>query len=101
MKSFELGQLVITDEAQDILNIVGMKPLALIARHRKGDWGDIAHEAKRANQIALIVGGALTSSYTLGTHTVCVVTNQERSLTTILLHQDTPVLFTQGNPPCP
>lgn len=101
MKSFELGQLVITDDAQAILNTVGIKPLTLIARHRKGDWGDIAHETRRANQIALIVGGQLTSSYTIGTHTVCVVTNQERLLTTILLHQDTPILFTQGNPPCP
>ena len=78
MISFELGQLVITDGAQAVLTTLGMTPLQLITRHRK-------HEAKQANHIALSVGGALHSSYTLGVHIVCITTNPQRSMTTILL----------------
>jgi hypothetical protein len=85
MISFELGQLVITDGAQAVLTTLGMTPLQLISRHRKHDWGDVPHESKQANQRALREGGALHSSYTLGTHVICVTTNLQRSLTTILL----------------
>ena len=85
MTSFELGQIVITDAAQAVLTTVEIEPLQLIARHRRKEWRDLPHEAKQANHIALSVGGALHSSYTLGVHVVCVTTNSERSLTTILL----------------
>jgi hypothetical protein len=85
MTSFELGQIVITDAAQAVLTTEGIAPLQLIARYRKKDWGKLSHDAKQANHIALSVGGALHSSYVLGTHLVCVTTNSQRSLTTILL----------------
>ena len=85
MTSFELGQLVITDAAQAVLTTMAIEPLQLIARHRRKEWGDLPHEAKQANQRALREGGALHSSYTLGTHVICVTTNPQRSLTTILL----------------
>jgi hypothetical protein len=85
MTSFELGQIVITDAAQAVLTTMDIEPLQLIARHRRKDWGDLPHEAKQANHIALSVGGALHSSYTLGAHVVCITTNPQRSLTTILL----------------
>ncbi len=85
MTSFELGQIVITDAAQAVLTTEGIAPLQLIARYRKKDWGNLSHDAKQANHIALSMGGALHSSYTLGTHIVCVTTNSQRSLTTILL----------------
>lgn len=85
MTSFELGQIVITDAAQAVLTTMAIEPLQLIARHRKEEWGDLPHDAKQANHIALSVGGALHSSYTLGANVVCVTTNPQRSLTTILL----------------
>jgi hypothetical protein len=85
MNSFELGQIVITDAAQAVLTTMAIEPLQLISRHRRQDWGDLPHESKQANHIALSVGGALHSSYTLGTHIVCITTNPQRSMTTILL----------------
>jgi hypothetical protein len=85
MNSFELGQIVITDAAQAVLTTMKIEPLQLIARHRRKEWGDLPHEAKQANHIALSVGGALHSSYKLGAHVVCVTTNPQRSMTTILL----------------
>jgi hypothetical protein len=85
MNSFELGQIVITDAAQAVLTTMEIESLQLIARHRKHDWGDVPHESKQGNQRTLREGGALHSSYTLGTHVICVTTNPQRSLTTILL----------------
>ena len=82
---FELGLLVITDAAQETLNHLGIKPLALITRHRKGDWGDVPHETNRANQHALRRGGGLHSSYLLGTQIVRVMTHPQRSRTMICL----------------
>ena len=81
MTSFELGQIVITDAAQAVLTTVGIAPLQLIARYRKKEWG----ETKQANQRALRVGGALHATYSLDTHVVCIFTNPQRSLTSILL----------------
>jgi hypothetical protein len=88
MNSFELGQIVITDAAQAVLTTMEIEPLQLIARHRRKDWGDLPHEAKQANHIALSVGGALHSSYTLGAHVVCITTNPQRSMTTIWLDDE-------------
>jgi hypothetical protein len=85
MNSFELGQLGITDAAQAVLTTLGLTPLQLITRHRRHDWGDVPNDKIQANQRALHKGGDLHSSYTLGTHVVCVTTNPQRSLTTILL----------------
>jgi hypothetical protein len=88
MNSFELGQIVITDAAQAVLTTMEIEPLQLIARHRRKEWGDLPHEAKQANQLALCVGGELHSSYTLGTQVICITTNPQRSLTTILLDNE-------------
>jgi hypothetical protein len=85
MNSFELGQIVITDAAQAVLTTMKIEPLQLISRHRRHDWGDVPNDTIQANQRALREGGALHSSYTLGTHVVCITTNPQRSLTTILL----------------
>ena len=85
MTSFELGQIVITDAAQAVLTTEGIAPLQLIARYRKKDWGKLSHDAKQANQHALRVGGGLHATYSLDTHVVCIFTNPQRSLTSILL----------------
>jgi len=85
MTSFELGQIVITDAAQAVLTTVGIAPLQLIARYRKKDWGNLSHDAKQANQHAQRVGGALHATYSLDNHVVCIFTNPQRSLTSILL----------------
>ena len=67
---FELGLLVITDAAQAILHSLGLTPSTLIERHR--------------------LSRQRCSTFTLGNHTVCIVTNATRSLTTILLSHEQP-----------
>ena len=67
---FELGLLVITDAAQAVLHSLGLTPSTLIERHR--------------------LSKQRCSTFTLGNHTVCIVTNATRSLTTILLSHEQP-----------
>ena len=66
---------------------VGMPALALLARHRAGDWGDLGAADTRANDEALAEGGRLLSAYqTAGK--VWVITEWDRSATTVLLPAD-------------
>jgi hypothetical protein len=62
--------------------------LALIKRHATGDWGDVDAEDGKANDEALKNGGRLLSAYTVKGVKVWVITEADRSSTTLLLPQD-------------
>ena len=61
-----------------------------LERHLKGDWGELGSEDKAANQLALKQGERLLSSYKddrfpgHGVATLWIITEADRSLTTIL-----------------
>ena len=56
-----------------------------IARHIKGDWGDMCQEDKEANDEAVTTGGRLMSAYEQSpTRKVWVITEWDRSATTVL-----------------
>ena len=83
---FPLGDLVATPGALSILENCGIIPMSLIARHGQGDWGDVSPLDAQANADALSLGGRLLSSYTLAGDTkLWVITEADRSATTILL----------------
>ena len=63
--SFSLGRVVGTPGALAALEKVGQAPIEYIARHAKGDWGELCEEDKKANAEALKHGSRLLSSYTL------------------------------------
>ena len=44
---FNLGQVVATPDALDALNESGQSPDFFLARHAKGDWGEICEEDNR------------------------------------------------------
>ncbi|MGC4033480.1 MAG: hypothetical protein QM754_17460 [Tepidisphaeraceae bacterium] len=81
-----LGEVTATPAALDALNRAKASPLALIARHRAGDWGDVCDQDSRANDDALRHGGRIVSAYavSLGVR-VWVITESDREATTILL----------------
>ncbi len=84
---FILGRLVITRGALAALN-AGDVVLAL-DRHATGDWGDLCPEDREANERALREGGRLFSVYrTRDDVKFYVVTEHDRSLTTVLLPED-------------
>jgi hypothetical protein len=86
---FSLGQLVATPGALAALEKAGQGPLDFLSRHVHGDWGDLCEEDRRENQFSLERGFRLLSSYrTLADSKLYVITEADRSVTTILLPEE-------------
>ena len=95
---FPLGQVVTTPafmhEAETALdNQASLESVVLKAlkRHMCGDWGELDEEDRLANNEALREGERLLSAYSIkGTSEVkfWVITEWDRSVTTILLPSD-------------
>lgn len=86
---FPLGMTAITVRAAAALLARGMNANTLLDRHERGDWGDIDDEDKASNNQALVWGGRLISTYRIGDgREVWVITEANRSLTTILMPED-------------
>jgi len=83
---FGLGVLVSTPGALAAVRDAGQSPTDFIRRHAKGDWGDLSVHDLEQNEIALREGGRLLSAYsTRKGETVWVITDADRSATTLLL----------------
>jgi hypothetical protein len=83
---FPLGQILVTREAVDRLT-----PEEVVdgpVRHAAADWGDISPEDAAENELALREGLRLLSAYGRGEHRYWVITEADRSATTILLPDD-------------
>lgn len=87
---FPIGRPVITPAAQAALDAAGIEGVLLLARHIHGDWGDLSAEDLAANELALLTGKRLLSSYNLpdGKEKVWIITEADRSATTILLPEE-------------
>ena len=77
-----------TPGALKLLSEIGAHPFDLLARHATGDWGDLCAFDRRQNQIALREGLRVLSSYPVGRKCVWVITEADRSVTTILLPEE-------------
>jgi hypothetical protein len=88
-RSFPLGRLVSTPGALEAIERAGDAPLPYLARHAKGDWGDLTQEDKAENELALEEGLRILSAYRLADGTrIWVITEADRSATTILLPEE-------------
>ena len=86
---FPFGRIVITPAARDALGGESMTGHHLLARHARGDWGDVCEFDRRANDEALREGLRLFSVYTITPDLVIwIITEADRSVTTILLPSD-------------
>ena len=86
---FPLGRVVATPHALSVLSVQAIPPERLLERHARGDWGELDAEDVQANQEALQHGWRLFSSYTLGEAVkVWIITEADRSVTTILMPDD-------------
>jgi hypothetical protein len=87
---FPLGRVVATPGALDVLD--PEETLTLLSRHVSGDWGDIGPEDWKMNDRDLREGERLFSVYELdgarGSRRVYVITEWDRSVTTILLPEE-------------
>ena len=86
---FELGQVVGTPGALQALTEADKSPFEFLARHVTGDWGSLPEEDVQENKLAVERGHRVFSSYRLDTGVkVWVITEWDRSVTTVLLPQE-------------
>lgn len=88
---FPLGQVVITANAKATLERRRQFPIVqtMLNRHALGDWGDLDAEDIQANNEGLTDGDRLLSVYQFEDgFKVWIITEADRSATTILLPED-------------
>ena len=100
---FALGQIVATPGALALLQTMGFSAAALIGRHVHGDWGDCCADDAATNEFAVNRRLRLMSVYRLidpvkladtpqskrcDLPTVWIITEADRSSTTLLLPAD-------------
>jgi len=83
---FSLGQIVATPGALEVLEASHQNPAEFLARHARGDWGELSADDIAENEFSLKNGFRLLSSYaTANGQKLWVITEEDRSLTTLLL----------------
>jgi hypothetical protein len=82
---FPLGQVVGTSAALAHLSLHGIDPMPLARRHQSGNFGDLDAGDIQANKLSVIEGNRILSAYEIGADSVYVITESDRSSTTILL----------------
>ena len=86
---FDLGQLVATPGALAALEKTGQNAMEFLSRHVSGDWGELPKEDKDENRMSLEKGFRLLSSYrTTAGDKLWVITEADRSITTLLLPEE-------------
>jgi hypothetical protein len=83
---FPLGQVVITTNALEAVPAGEVR--RALARHAAGDWGELCDDDRHQNELALEHGSRLFSAYGDGGRRFWIITEADRSVTTILLPED-------------
>ena len=86
---FPLGRVVATPGALAALTAAGELPHRYLARHVRGDWGEIPEEDRKENELSLREGFRILSAYRthLGVR-LWVITEADRSSTCVLLPEE-------------
>ena len=84
---FELGRLVATPAALEALTFDDIT--TALARHHRGDWGDVGKEDHAENELSLQQDFRLFSVYHGANGTkFYIITENDRQITTVLLPSD-------------
>lgn len=90
--SFKLGDIVTTRRVLEVCTHNHL--LQCLARHAKGDWGNVCKEDAKSNDEALKNGFRVLSAYAIdptkpakgyGENCLWIITEADRSITTFLL----------------
>lgn len=81
---FPLGRLLATPGALAMARAHDLNLAALVARHQTGDWGVLGAEDRATNARALRTGARLLSRYDTPGGPLWVITEADRSVTTVL-----------------
>ena len=86
---FAIGRIVATPGALAALEESNESPKRFLLRHQSGDWGTVCAEDAAENALSVREGFRIFSSYRLSTGvTLWVITEADRSLTTLLLPEE-------------
>lgn len=86
---FPLGRIVATPGALAMLEAAGRMPMEFLDRHVSGDWGTMDAEDRAANDRAVLEGSRILSAYPINAaETLWIITEWDRSVTTLLLPED-------------
>ncbi|GAA4444239.1 hypothetical protein [Novipirellula rosea] len=86
---FELGQVVATPGALELLERHSMTPMQFLQRHVTGDFGDLCAEDKEANDEGIWNRERILSSYKISEmEKLWVITEADRSSTCCLLPEE-------------
>jgi len=88
-KRFPLGRFLATPGALRAIRDTGRFAIDYLARHARGDWGDVCAEDWEANDQALEQGTRILSAYSLTSGVkIWIITEADRSATTVLLPEE-------------
>ena len=82
---FSLGRTIQTPYAKEELHRLNYSPLDLLRRHISGDWTEMDKDDQESNHDAITDGSRIFSAYTIQDVKFWVITEADRSSTTILL----------------
>lgn len=94
-KSFPLGQIVATQGV--MATVPHSRRMECLARHVRGDWGNVCRSDAAENNKALVEGFRLLSAYAIdpskpakgyGDNCFWIITEADRSVTTFLLPEE-------------
>ena len=91
VQKFDLGTLVQTASVVALVEsgkLHSNDVLKLVYRHSRGDWGECDEHDQAVNEDALAHEGRLLSAYTVRGVKLWVITESDRSSTTVLLPED-------------
>ncbi|HIF9106415.1 TPA: type I restriction endonuclease subunit M [Photobacterium damselae] len=83
-KAFHLGALVVTRGVDDFLKGNHVALIPLLNNHKNGDWGDCCREDAIQNNWATHNGQRILSVYYINGEKVWIITEHDRSVTTVL-----------------
>lgn len=85
--SFALGTTVMTRGAMDAID--ALEIVTFVARHARGDWGEVNDDDWKENDLSVENGYRILSAFTSRSGAkVWVITEADRSATTVLLPEE-------------
>jgi hypothetical protein len=82
-----LGRLMMTPGVQSRVDAAEI--MRAVVRHQVGDWGDVSQEDWDENELSVSMGFRVLSAYTTESGIrFWVITEADRSLTTVLLPEE-------------
>jgi hypothetical protein len=82
---FDLGRVLVTVGAKELLDLTGQDKDTLLKRHQSGDWGELTDADREANTRALRHGDRVFSVYRIQDEKVWIITEADRRSSTVLL----------------